>query len=170
MRTLSQSISATLLGLLVMTGGPWAAHASAQEAVFIVRHAERLDDSTDSPLSPEGRARAIRLAGQLRDARITAVFVTQYIRSADTARPLADRLGLPLQPVPAAQTPDLVTKLRALGPGARVLVAGHSDTVPRILAALGVPDAVTIASDEYDNLFVVLPRAAGAPTVLRLRY
>jgi len=66
--------------------------------------------------------------------------------------------------------PELITRLRTLGPHARVLVEGHSDTVPKILSALGSTQLVTIGSDEYDNLFIVLPRAAVAPTVLRLRY
>ena len=106
----------------------------------------------------------------MRDARITAIFVTQFVRTADTAKPLADRLGLPPQRVPAVQTLDLITKMRALGPHARVLVVGHSDTVAKILSGLGWTEPVTIARDEYDNLFVVLPRAATAPTVVRLRY
>jgi broad specificity phosphatase PhoE len=138
--------------------------------VFVVRHAERLDDSNDSPLSPDGHARAAKLAAQLGDASITAIFVTQFARTAETAKPLADFLGLPLQPIPAARTPDLVARLRALGSHARVLVVGHSDTVPKILRALGSAEQVTIAPDEYDNLFIVLPRARVAPIVLRLRY
>ena len=72
--------------------------------------------------------------------------------------------------MPAAQTPDLIARLRALGPHARVLVVGHSDTVPKILGGLGSTEPVTIAPDEYDNLFIVLPRGATAPTVVRLRY
>jgi hypothetical protein len=72
----------------------------------------------------------------------------------------------------ADDTPGLVAKVRALGPAARVLIAGHSDTVPKILAALGYPAAVTIAKGEFDNLFIVMPgNAPGAPpVVLRLRY
>jgi broad specificity phosphatase PhoE len=170
MRVLHRSIVGALVGIIALVADPGVLSASAQEAVFVVRHAERLDASSDSPLSSEGNARAAGLAAQLRDARITSIFVTQFARTADTAKPLADRLGLALQRVPAAQTPDLIARLRALGPDARVLVVGHSDTVPKILNALGSTQLVTIGSDEYDNLFVVLPRAAAAPTVLRLRY
>ena len=170
MRTSTRLILRLLAGGILMAAGAWTAPASAQEAVFVVRHAERLDGSTDSPLSAEGKARAIKLADQLRDARITAIFVTQYVRSADTARPLADRLGLQLQSIPAAQTTDLVARLRALGPSARALVVGHSDTVPAILSALGSTDPVSVAADEYSNLFFVLPHGAAAPTVVRLRY
>jgi len=66
--------------------------------------------------------------------------------------------------------PDLIARLRTPGRDARVLVEGHSDTAPKILTAQGSTQPVTIASDEYDNLFIVMPRAAAGPTVLRLRY
>jgi phosphohistidine phosphatase SixA len=148
---------------IAMTTCLLAAPAVAQEAVFVVRHAERLDSSSDSPLSAEGHQRARRLAQLLRDARITAVFVTQYVRTLDTARPLADALGVAPQQVPAAQTADLVARIRSLGPQARVLVVGHSDTLPTILSALGRPGDLVIASDEYDNLFIVHPPPAPPP-------
>ena len=53
-----------------------------------------------------------------------------------------------------------------------MLIAGHSDTVPKLLAALGYATPVTIARGEFDNLFVVMPgRPPGAPpVVIRLRY
>ena len=100
------------------------------------------------------------------------MFVTEYERTVQTARPLASRLGLTPTVNKADDTPGLVARIRALGPSARVLIAGHSDTLPAILAALGYATPVTIAKGEFDNLFVVLPgKPAGAPpVVLRLRY
>jgi phosphohistidine phosphatase SixA len=156
---------------VVMIAG-CVAPARAQEAIYIVRHAERASDEPLSPLSAEGHARAARLAGILRDAGITAIFVTEYERVAQTAQPTAARLGLTPAVNKADDTPGLVEKVRALGPSARVLIAGHSDTVPKILAALGYSAPVTIAKGEYDNLFIVMPgKAPGAPpVVLRLRY
>ena len=154
---------ATALGLA-------ASSAHAQEAIFFVRHAERLDDSADSPLSAEGRARAAKLGDMLRDARITAVFVTEFQRTRDTGKPLADRLGLALKQIPALDPATLVTTIRALGPQARVLVVGHSDTLPLLLDVFGVTEVKKIAKEEYDNLFIVLPSGKGAPIFLRLRF
>ena len=51
-----------------------------------------------------------------------------------------------------------------------VLVVGHSNTVPDILMRLGHPDPVAIGDDEYDSLFVAVPRAGEPPAVLRLKY
>ncbi len=162
--------AALALGILIVLLG--AAHAaSAQQAVYIVRHAERADQSPDSPLSDKGHARAQRLAEMLQHAGITYVFTSELRRTIDTAAPLTHinhlRGG---QQVPAANTPALVEKLSALGPQDRALVVGHSNTVPEILRALRVAPSVTIADDEYDNLFIVVPQKDAAPVLLRLKY
>ena len=54
----------------------WSSIACAQRAVFLVRHADRLNESEDSPLSKAGEARAQLLASLLKDAGITAIYVT----------------------------------------------------------------------------------------------
>jgi len=152
------------LALAVLLFVVCAVPARAQDAIYIVRHAERVDDNPQSLLSAEGLARAARLGEMLRDAGITAVFVTEYERTVQTAQPAAARLGLTLIVNRADDTPGLIAKMRALGPSARVLVAGHSDTVPKILAALGYVTPVTIAKGEFDNLFIVMPgKSPGAP-------
>lgn len=169
MRTFTLARSAALVVIACLAPAA-AAPAVAQEAIYLVRHAERLDDTTDAPLSPEGAARAERLAAILRDSGITAVFSTQYKRTVDTGRPLADRLGLTVTPVTAGQDGELLKQVRALGPKARVLIVGHSDTVPELLAAFGHANTVAIAKGEYDNLFLVVPGTGSQPVVLRLRY
>jgi broad specificity phosphatase PhoE len=161
-------------GALLVVGatlaGPFVTSAAAQEAIYVVRHAERMDDEKLSLLSPEGHARAARLAAMLRDAGITHVFVSEYGRTAQTAAPLAERLGLTPAVVRADDMGALLEQLRATGPKARVLVAGHSDTVPALLKALGCTEAITIAKAEYDNLFLVIPGDKSSPLLLRLRY
>ena len=69
----------------------------AQTAVIIVRHAERADDSSDSELSPAGRDRAEQLARMLRDIHPSALYATEYKRTQQTLRPLADEVRLPIE-------------------------------------------------------------------------
>ena len=71
--------------------------------------------------------------------------------------------------VPETALPP-VRRLRRMEPGASALVAGHSNTVPELLTALGVKETVTIADDEYDNLFVVTLDSAGRTWLKRLRF
>lgn len=139
--------------------------------VLLVRHAERADTGTaaagtDPDLSPAGHARAEALARLLKDASITAIYTTELKRTQQTAAPLASVLGLQPAVVPAARSADLV---RMVGSTAGiVLVVGHSNTVPDLIAALGVKEPVAIADGEFDNLFVAVGGAEA--TLLRLRY
>jgi phosphohistidine phosphatase SixA len=135
-----------------------------------VRHAERADQSSDSALSPTGVARAERLARMLKDAGITHLFTSEFRRTRDTAVPLAGMVHMKTEQLPAGNTQALVEKVSALGAHDRVLIVGHSNTVPEILRLLHVAQPLTIADEEYDNLFVVVPHATAAPTLLRLKY
>ena len=141
--------------------------ASAQKAVFVVRHAEKISDD-DQRLTEAGRARAARLAVLLKDAGVAAIYATDTERARDTVAPLARALK---QTVRVYDKPaDLVATLRKERDRDVVLVVGHSNTVPELLALLGGSEAIEIGPEEYDNLFVAVPKGADGTTVLRLRY
>jgi phosphohistidine phosphatase SixA len=147
-----------------------SAQARAEKAVFVVRHAEKQSPESSAPevpLSHGGTARAERLAAMLRDAGINAIYATETVRARETAAPLARAVGRPVQAYSAV--PALADTLRA-DPSAVALVVGHSNTVPELLAALGVKQKVTVTDPEYDNLFVVIPQVSGDPVLLRLKY
>jgi broad specificity phosphatase PhoE len=152
--------------LLFAAGGA----ASAQEAVYIVRHAERADQTPDSALSTEGVGRALHLAEVLKGAGITRVFTSDARRTIDTAAPLAKAAHVTPQQVRAGDAQVLAATIADLGPRDRVLVVGHSNTVPDLLRALRVTTPITIGDDEYDNLFVVVPKKDASPVLLRLKY
>jgi broad specificity phosphatase PhoE len=113
---------------------------------------------TDPSLSEAGHSRAVALATLLKDARISAIFVTEYKRTQQTAEPLAKALGVTPIVVKANDTAALVAQLKQAANN--VLVVGHSNTVPDIIKALGVTTPVSIADTEYDNLFVVVPQGS----------
>ena len=144
--------------------------AHAQKAVLLVRHAEKVDESRDPLLSAAGNERAVALSRHLRTAGVTAIYVTEYQRTSLTAAPVAAATRVKPVVVPADHRQELVDRMRKENADDVVLVVGHSNTIPEILALLGHAPPVTIASAEHDNLFVVVPRVGGAPTVLRLRY
>ncbi|MBA2432632.1 MAG: histidine phosphatase family protein, partial [Chthoniobacterales bacterium] len=143
--------------------------AVAQSTVFLVRHAEKAEASggneKDPELSETGRARATSLAGMLRDVRITHVFATEYKRTQQTARAVAERTDSEVTIVPAKETAQLIAKLKEIT--GNVLVVGHSNTLPEILAALGAAERLQIDETEYDNLFLWTP---ATKQLLRLRY
>ena len=146
--------------------------ATAQKAVVLVRHAEKVDESKDAPLSKAGLERAERLAQKLRSLGLTAIFVSEFQRTQQTAAPTAQFLHLQPQVIAAAQRSFLVQRLRSLPAQAIALVVGHSDTLPLLIKDLGVASPPSIGREDYDYLFVVLPSAAGQPpsaTLLPLR-
>jgi probable phosphoglycerate mutase len=143
--------------------------ALAQTAVFVVRHAEKASDSSekDVPLSDAGKARADRLAAMLRDAGVTAIYSTDTLRTRSTAEPLARAGGRTVRIY--SDVAVLAEQLKR-EPEAVALVVGHSNTVPALLAALGVRASIEIGDRAFDDLFLVVPRASGEPLFFRMRY
>lgn len=162
--------------MAVMLGvGLMPAVAAAQQLVILVRHAERADGGpgaaattstpADPPLSAAGEARAARLAAMLADAGITAIYATEFRRTQQTARPLATKLGLPIETMPARDSAALAERLRTRHARDIVLIVGHSNTVPDAIRALGGP-AVSMADDEYSAIYLLSP-STGVWTLIR---
>lgn len=138
--------------------------------VFLVRHAERAAISgrvpSDTGLSREGKARAESLATALKDAKIAAIYTTEYKRTRETAAPVAQSSGIRPEVVSAGDLRPLIAKIK--GARGNVLVVGHSNTLPQIINALGAFDRVAVAESDYDNLFLVV--RASEPELIHLHY
>ena len=93
--------------------------------------------SADSPLSPAGVDRARTLARMLKDTGIVRIFVTEVLRTQQTAAPLAAALHLTPVVIAQANTDTLLTELRKLGDNDTVLVVGHTATIPQIVEKMG---------------------------------
>jgi len=144
-----------------------AAAADATPVIFIVRHAEKASGGGKDPeLSVEGQKRADALANILKDSQITAVFVTEFKRTQETAAPTARAAHVRPTMIPANDIGVLIEKLRALNGNA--LVVGHGNTIPDLLKALGIATPVSISEDDYAEIFAVL--AGDVPQLLRLHY
>jgi broad specificity phosphatase PhoE len=147
----------------------------------VVRHADRAGQA-DS-LSAAGVVRARELAHVASHAGVTAIFTSDTRRTRDTAAPLAAVLGITPEVYPAKDMAALMTRIRRDQPGETVLVVGHSNTVPMIIAAAGEtfglggpgqkgPLPLDLSEDTYDDLFVLRVDACrmDPATVLHLRY
>jgi broad specificity phosphatase PhoE len=146
----------------------------AQTVVIVVRHAERAPGTGDPPISEAGRARAVALAEVLKGSHVSAAITTQLQRTRQTAEPIVTALGI--TPVVVNTQADLAKHAAEVAAAARqhagktVLVAGHSNTVPAIVAALGGPRFADLCEPEYDALFTVVIDAGGAARVIKSRY
>ncbi|HEX7706810.1 MAG TPA: phosphoglycerate mutase family protein [Thermoanaerobaculia bacterium] len=155
----------------------FAANPSACDTtVLIVRHAEASSGSDDPELTEKGIARAARLAEVAKDAGVTVAYVTHLRRTRDTVMPLVETSDAKLIEVAVdrvaikEQTIALGKRILAEHAGQTVLVAGHSNTVPMLLEALGANAVPEIAHDEHDRLYVVIVREGAPVRVIAARY
>ena len=141
--------------------------------VILVRHAEKEvvpPENKDPNLSLAGQARAQELARMFGGAGVTSIYATQFKRTQQTVKPLADKLGVTATLVEAQKTPDLLKLLRAAKPGEVVFLAGHNNSVPEIIAALGGPKMPIIPETEYDNLFILTVQGDSSAKLVKMKY
>lgn len=137
---------------------------------MIVRHAEKVGQA-DS-LSTAGVVRAQELARVLGSASVRAIYHSDTKRTRDTAAPLADALHITPEQYPARDVKPLIERIIREHAGQTILVVGHSNTVPMLVAAAGGPTMTDLADNEFDGLFVVYvsQREGGTSTLTRLEY
>lgn len=125
--------------------------------IYLVRHAEKITGENagrDPALTDAGEARANVLAEMLRGKYITHVHSSNYIRTRDTAAPLAKIAGVKIELYDPRDLPALAALIKEQG--GKHLVVGHSNTVPETVVALGGDGGTPIfEKSEYDRLYVV---------------
>ncbi|MGY1408847.1 SixA phosphatase family protein [Luteimonas sp. A611] len=147
--------------------------ASTDEVAFvIVRHAEKADAVGGDPaLSAAGRERAASLARRLAGANVVAIYTTGFRRTRDTVAPTATAQGLAATVYDADEPATiLVARLKAAHREGTVLVAGHSNTVPDIVAALCSCDVAAMTETEFDRTSTVRIDARGRARLETGRY
>ena len=121
---------------------------------YIVRHAEKLDKSPYSVLSPDGHARAETLKNKLVDKKIDLVFATTFQRTQETAQPLATVVNRSLMIYRNNAVDSIVTVIKAIK-NKNILMVGHSGNIPSIIEGLTAKKIKPIAEEEYDNLYII---------------
>lgn len=137
--------------------------------VILIRHAERVNSGTQDPhLNAKGLARAKSLVRIMGGAEIKAIYTSHFTRAKETARPLANHLGI--APVEIDEAADLKTDILENHSGKTVLVVGHSNTVPELIGLLGSTNVPVIEETEFDKLFVLTTFGPEASSSIQLRY
>jgi broad specificity phosphatase PhoE len=140
--------------------------------VILVRHAEKKIEpaNPDPDLTPAGEARAQEIARMFAGAGINAIYATQFKRTQQTVKPLADRTGLNINILQADQTDELIRQILTTHRGQTIFVAGHNNTVPAVVSTLSGAGFPVIPESEYDNLFIVTIYRFGKAKVIKLKY
>ena len=118
-----------------------------------MRHAEKRNNTDTTSLSPLGQERAKALSELLIKASIDSIYATKYIRTQQTAQPLAHAIHKPIIIYNLDSLSEFSQKL-VNQKGKNILVIGHSNTVPRMIQLL-TGERVEIQDNDFDNLFIV---------------
>lgn len=119
---------------------------------YVTRHLQKAGGQ-DPGLTAEGQAEAVRLADLLAADPPSVIYVSTTRRAAETAAPLAARLGVTPKTYNPADTPGLIAAVAA--ETGTVLIVGHSNTVPDIVQRLGGARPADIADTSYGDVWHV---------------
>jgi broad specificity phosphatase PhoE len=173
-----------LAAAVVLSFASWLWGRADSTTVILIRHAEQetgagvatpgvATPGADPPLSAAGQARAALLAHMFADpgpGRINAIYVTAPLRNRMTAAPLAAALGI-TPAVVAGDPRDLARRALREHSGGRILIVGHADTMPQIVATLaGVAGVPPIGPLEYGTMYIVTVPRLGRANLLRVDY
>ncbi len=160
----------------IAIGLAWFFESQATTTIIFVRHAEKAAmPASDPGLSAAGTRRVAELTRQLVDADVVAgidaIYATPFRRSQETVRPVADQLDLPINTYDADDTEQVLETILKNHKGKIILVVGHSNTLPLLIANLGASKKVPpIDENEYDNIYIVSIPWFGKTKTIRLRF
>lgn len=153
--------------IIILVAAP---RSGAQQAVYLLRHAEKLGGNQDG-LTNEGKEHAKALARLLKEAKIKAIYTSEFERTKQTAEPLAAALKLKPIPMPHDKPAMTVDRIRTDHRQDVVMVVGHSDSIPAMIKLWDAKLVVTIDEvKEFDRLFVLIPTGKTEASLGMLRY
>lgn len=161
-----------LVMLGALTSCTHVKESSFTTTVYLVRHAEKIttpDIGPNPELTEAGAERAKILAGILADKGITRVHSSDFLRTKNTAGPLATKLGLEVETYDPYDMSVIIAQIKKQG-GTHLLV-GHSNTTPEAVIRLGGKTQPEInEANEYDRLYTVTIAKGGSVQTELMRY
>jgi broad specificity phosphatase PhoE len=154
----------------------WMWGTANATTVIVIRHAEKEDGNlVDPQLSAAGEARAALLERMFGDPKgpghLDAIYTSPALRNRLTVAPLAAQLGIAPIVAPADDVSGLARRVLREHSGGRVLIVGHVNTVPEIVAALsGNSNIPSIDERDYAVMYIVTVPRIGRANVLRMNY
>lgn len=139
----------------------------AQEAVYVIRHAEQDATTSDPALTEAGIARAERW-DILADAAISVVFTSELLRSQQTGGLIAEVPEVDTIEIPRRALEELHDRIVAEYEGDVVLVVSHSGTIPSVICSFGMCNVPAVSKSDYGGLYIVTGVESGTPTLVHL--
>ena len=138
----------------------------ADTTYYLVRHAEKTAEKPDPGLTAAGQQRAQDLAARLKDVKLTKIYSSDYIRTRDTAAPIAAAQKLEVTLYDPRDLEGFSKQL--LDEKGHILVVGHSNTTPSLSELLGGEAGEPIVeATEYDRLYILERRGDKVVTSIK---
>ena len=135
------------------------------KTLVLIRHAEKsAGEEKDPSLSQAGNIRAEQLVNKLKNYRFSQLLVTPFKRTQETLLPISKALDLPITviEVKSGLEAHIAATVNAVESQAGdVLIAGHSNTLPMIIAAFGGPKIDDLDEDQYSNIYEIKIQHSG---------
>lgn len=143
--------------LLILAGCAYIAPLQPAATFYVMRHLHTPAGAPDPDLTAEGQRHAQLLANHLTAEPPATIFVSNTKRAQQTAAPLAARLGVTPIIYDPRDTSGLISEMMKEPPP--VLVVGHSNTVPDIVAALGGARPAPLAHQDFGDIWRIKGRS-----------
>jgi 2,3-bisphosphoglycerate-dependent phosphoglycerate mutase len=130
-------------------------NVAQEKTILLVRHAEKVDDSQDPELSPQGKERAQRLVKAVGKYKPGGFYSTDYKRTRDTLTPLAAKREKKVEIYDPRKPQELIDTIMK-SKTKRFVVSGHSNTIPGLANLIAKKDVFKNLSDaEYSVIWLV---------------
>ena len=145
---------------------------SLVKVYYLIRHAEKDTQKNDPPLSAAGSARASRLTEILRQSWLDAVYTTLTSRTMMTVDSITQYKGLSNNIYTTSNMKETFTEVSQSPAMNRILVVGHSNTIPPLANFLlgKTHFNKTIDEKSYDNFYIVVERRDSTKQIFELKY
>lgn len=121
--------------------------------IYLIRHAEKADNSINPDLSQAGLQRAQHWNDIFSAVKFDAVYSTNYKRTEQTATPTATSQKISISHY---EPKDLTVEKIKAHSGQTILIVGHSNTIPDLVNQLiGQNKYPMMEETEFGNLYLI---------------
>lgn len=126
------------------------------KVIYLLRHAEKdLTPKNDPPLTTDGVIRSVDLSSWFKGISIDVLLSTNYARTKETVKPLAESQNLQTGLYDANDLGAFAKSLSEMEADT-IVVVGHSNTILELIEALEIDrPQEAIDDEEYDKIFEV---------------
>lgn len=133
--------------------------AAQEKTIILVRHVEKdttaTADKTDPELNDAGRTRAMALATRAGKYKPDAIYSTNFKRTRDSVKPLAEKRKKTVQIYDPANQQKLVDEIMASNIK-KFLIVGHANTIPALANLIAKKEIFkTLSEAEFGVIWVI---------------